>query len=302
MPDFSTFTPQLTADGSYTFFSEEFGESFHSIQGAKEESLLKFVAPCKLAQKAQQPVLRLLDVCYGLGYNTAASLEVIWENNPHCFVELVALELDATVPKAATANNLLSDYNQPIPQLLEILATSLQVETNQFHAQLYIGDARTTIRQLQQSNFHADAIFLDPFSPPHCPQLWTVEFLQQLASCCDANGRLATYSCAASVRSALIAAGFTIGKNLQVGNRQPGTIASLNGDDLPPLSKRSQEHLLTRASVPYRDPNLCDCAEVIVQRRQVEQQASCLERTANWHKRWSREWGDREIVQFPISD
>ena len=65
MPDSNLFTPQLTADGSYTFFSEEFGESFHSIQGAKEEALLKFVEPCQLVQKAQQPVLRLLDVCYG---------------------------------------------------------------------------------------------------------------------------------------------------------------------------------------------------------------------------------------------
>lgn len=288
MPDSSSFTPQLTADNSYTFFSEEFGESFHSIQGAKEEALLKFVAPCQLAQKAQQPVLRLLDVCYGLGYNTAAALEVIWENNPKCFVELVALELDATVLKAAIANNLLSNYSQPIPQLLEILATDFQVKTHQFHAQLHIGDARTTIKQLHQSNFHADAIFLDPFSPPRCPQLWTVEFLQQLARCCTMNARLATYSCAASVRSALIAAGFTIGKNLQVGNRQPGTIASLNDDNLPPLSKRSQEHLQTRAAIPYRDPDLCDSAEVILQRRQVEQQASSWERTSQWHKRWAR--------------
>lgn len=281
------FTPQLTADGSYTFFSEKFGESFHSIQGAKEEAILKFVEPCQLAKIAQQPVLRLLDVCYGLGYNTAAALEVIWANNPHCFVELVALELDTTVPQAAKANNLLSSYSQPIPQLLEILATSCQVKTNQLHAQLHIDDARVTIKQLHQSNFHADAIFLDPFSPPRCPQLWTVEFLQQLASCCAMNGRLATYSCAASVRSALIAAGFRIGKNLQVGNRQPGTIASLTDDNLPPLSKRSLEHLQTRAAIPYRDPDLCDCAEVILQRRQVEQQASSLERTSHWHKRWA---------------
>jgi len=287
MEDPSVFTPQLTADGSFTFFCAEIGESFHSIQGAKEEAQLKFVEPCQIAHKAQKPLLRLLDVCYGLGYNTAAALEVIWANNPSCRVELVALELDPAVPRAAIAHNLLSSSPPPIPQLLEVLATSLQVETDRFHAQLLLGDARTTIQQLHQSNFQADAIFLDPFSPPRCPQLWTVEFLHHVASCCATDGRLATYSCAASVRSALIAAGLKIGPTLQVGGRQPGTVASFTATDLPILSERSQEHLQTRAAVPYRDPQLCDPAHVILQRRQIEQQASSLEPSSHWHKRWS---------------
>ena len=286
MEDTRIFTPQLTADGSFTFFSEEIGESFHSVQGAKEEALLKFVQPCQLADKAQQPVLRLLDVCYGLGYNTAAALEVIWANNPSCRVELVALELDAAVPRAAITHNLLTDWNQPIPELLEVLATSLQVQTDQFHAQLHLGDARTTIQALRQSKFQADAIFLDPFSPPRCPQLWTVEFIQQLAGCCATTGRLATYSSAAAVRSTLIAAGFKIGPTLEVGRRQPGTVASFTTIDLSELSTRSQEQLQTRAAVPYRDPQLCDSAHVILHRRQIEQQASSLESTRRWKKRW----------------
>ncbi len=287
MQDNNVFTPQPTADGSFTFFSAEVGESFHSIQGAKEEAFLKFVQPCQLAQKAQQPTLRLLDVCYGLGYNTAAALETIWANNPSCRVELVAMELDLAVPKAAIAHNLLSGWSQPIPQLLDVLATSLQVQTNQFHAQLYLGDARITVQQLHQANFQADAIFLDPFSPPRCPQLWTVEFIQQLAYCSSTSGRLATYSCAASVRSALIAASFKIGQTLQVGGRQPGTVASFSATDLPALSVRSQEHLQTRAAVPYRDPHLSDPAPIILHRRQIEQQASSLEPTSRWQKRWS---------------
>jgi len=286
MENTSVFTPKLTADGSFTFFCAEIGESFHSIQGAKEEAQLKFVEPCQIAHKAQKPLLRLLDVCYGLGYNTAAALEVIWANNPSCRVELVALELDPAVPRAAIAHNLLSSSPPPIPQLLEVLATSLQVETDRFHAQLLLGDARTTIQQLHQSNFQADAIFLDPFSPPRCPQLWTVEFLHHVASCCATDGRLATYSCAASVRSSLIAAGLKIGPTLQVGGRQPGTVASFTATDLPILSERSQEHLQTRAAVPYRDPQLCDPAHVILQRRQIEQQASSLEPSSHWHKRW----------------
>jgi tRNA U34 5-methylaminomethyl-2-thiouridine-forming methyltransferase MnmC len=192
------------------------------------------------------------------------------------------------VPTEAIAHNLLSNYTQPIPQLLELLTTSFQVQTDLLNAKLYIGDARTTIKWLNQSNFVADAIFLDPFSPPRCPQLWTVEFLQQLASCCAAEGRLATYSCAASVRSALIAAGFKIGRTLQVGGRLPGTVASFNDLDLLPLSKRSQEHLQTRAAVVYRDPQLNDSKDAILQRRKIDQEGSSLEPSSRWQKRWAK--------------
>ena len=287
MQDTKIFTPQLTGDGSFTFFSTEFEEYFHSTQGAKEEALIKFAEPCQLIQKAQQPVVRLLDVCYGLSYNTAAALEVIWQNNPNCYVEVIALELDPTVPRTAIANQLINSWNSPIPDLLQDLATSLQVQTDRLHAQLLLGDARVTIQKLHPLNFQADAIFLDPFSPRRCPQLWTVEFLQQLAACCAPTGRLATYSCAAAVRSGLIAAGFKIGPTPPLRGRQPGTVASFNETDLPPLSLRSQEHLQTRAAVPYRDPQLCDSAQIILQRRQTEQQQSSLEPTSHWHKRWS---------------
>lgn len=288
MPDQPNFIPQLTADGSYTFFSEEIGESFHSLYGAKEEALIKFVEPCQLAIKAQKPVVHLLDICYGLGYNTAAALEVIWANNPNCCVELVALEINLAVPKAAIFQGLLNNYSPPIPQFLELLITNLQVKEDKFKAQLYLGDARTTIQELSQQNFLADAIFLDPFSPPRCPQLWTVEFLQQLASCCAEDGKIATYSCAAAVRTALIAAGFKIGRTLQVGGRLPGTVGSFSNNDLLSLSKRSQEHLQTRAAVPYRDPQLNHCKKTILQQRLIEQQTSSLEPSSRWQKRWSK--------------
>ncbi|MBW4577507.1 MAG: hypothetical protein KME08_19920 [Aphanothece sp. CMT-3BRIN-NPC111] len=302
MPDIGIFTPQPTADGSFTFFSPEFGETFHSRYGACEEAQMKFVLPTHLRQKAQQPVLRVLDVCYGLGYNTAAALFTIWEVNPSCRVEWVGLELDLAVPQAAIASqlpgygnayNLLNNWPQPIPQILAQLADVQQIDGDRLQAQLIIGDARQTIQQVQRSGFQADAIFLDPFSPPKCPQLWTVEFLSLVAQCLKPEGRLATYSCAASVRTALMAAKLQIGSTPPVGRRSPGTVAcrdlqagNLDAADLSTLSVQEQEHLQTRAAIPYRDPHLCDPADVILHRRQIEQQASSLEPTSHWKKRW----------------
>ncbi|BAZ70002.1 MAG: hypothetical protein KME28_22455 [Pelatocladus maniniholoensis HA4357-MV3] len=308
MSQLGNFTPELTADGSFTFFSQEFGESFHSHYGARQESFLKFVEPTQLAVKAKcKPVLRLLDVCYGLGYNTAAALQTIWSVNPDCDVEVIGLEINTAVPQTAIAHKLYETWNYEYINILNKLAYEQKVQINSLKASLLIGDARNTIQQVYASGFQADAIFLDPFSPPQCPQLWTIEFIQLLALCLQSDGILATYSCAAAVRTALLVAGLQIGSTSPVGRRSPGTVAAHKDDtvsivdrfsasphlplskSLPPLSQAEIEHLQTRAAIPYRDPQLTEYTEVILRRRQQEQQASSFEPTSRWRKRWESE-------------
>ncbi|MEO1446420.1 MAG: MnmC family methyltransferase, partial [Cyanobacteria bacterium J06635_11] len=147
---------------------------------------------------------------------------------------------------------------------------------------------------------------------PNCPQLWTLEFLQRVAQCLSEDGVLVTYSCAAAVRSALRLAGLEIGSIRTGGRKFPGTIArrdrpngsthasnasNPHGTDasqkassipapLPALSQQEQEHLQTRAAVPYRDPNLCSTAPEILERRTAEQAASKLAATNPWRRRW----------------
>ncbi|PSB12218.1 hypothetical protein C7B62_02975 [Pleurocapsa sp. CCALA 161] len=289
------FTPQLTKDGSYTFFSPEFQETFHSSFGAKQEAEVRYIEPCQIKELAtQQCTIRILDVCYGLGYNSAAALEAIWSVNPQCQIELIALEISPDVPRQAIQHNLLAQWQLPIPNLLAELASKSQVSTEFFSAKLLLNDARQTIKSLVEQNWQADAIFLDPFSPPKCPQLWTVEFINLLSKCLTSRGRLATYSSSAAVRTALLSAGLNIGSIIGAGRKSPGTIASFEYKKLPKLSIMEQEHLQTKAAIPYRDyagahsadRTLQDRAEQIIARRQQEQQKSPQESTSQWRKRW----------------
>ncbi|QLL29426.1 hypothetical protein D3A95_10645 [Thermosynechococcus sichuanensis E542] len=285
----SIWQPQPTADGSFTFFSPEFGETFHSLGGARQEAFEKFAIATDLPRKAQASHLRLLDICYGLGYNTAAALEVIWQHNPTCQVTVIGLELDLRVPQAALA--VMPPWPASVQAILAGLAQQQQVSTPQCQAQLFIGDARQTIQDLVRQGFQADAIFLDPFSPQRCPQLWTVEFLSLVAQCLAPEGHLATYCRAAAVRAALQAAGLHLG-TLPIAAPQhshewaQGTVARWQADQLIPLSLMEQEHLQTRAGIPYRDPHLRDSAETIRSRRQAEQQSANRESTSRWRHRW----------------
>ncbi|MEP0870838.1 MnmC family methyltransferase [Trichocoleus desertorum AS-A10] len=293
MPDAVTWMPQLTDDGSFTFFSEEFNETFHSSQGAKAEAFLKFAKATDLVEKAQQGQVRLLDVCYGLGYNTAAALETIWTANPNCQVEVYGLELDATVPQAAIAPPLIESWSPAVQTILIALAQEREYKSDRLQAKLLIGDARQTIQSLANFEFQADAIFFDPFSPRRCPQLWTVEFFTQVVNCLAPTGKLATYSRSASVRSAMQAAGLCIGtiplsegEVYELHEWSQGTVGSFNPETLYPLSQMEQEHLQTRAAIPFRDSDLSDRAETILQRQKDEQQQSQRESTSSWRRRW----------------
>lgn len=291
MSDTNDWIPQLTEDGSFTFFSEEFGEAFHSRYGAKKEAFQKFAQATNLAEKAEQSDLVLLDVCYGLGYNTAAALEVIWKVNPTCKVTIVGLELNATVPQAAIAPSLIEIWSPRVQQVLTAIAQQHHYQDSILNATLLIGDARQTIQKLCQEAFQADAIFFDPFSPRRCPQLWTVEFFQLVSRCLAPTGKLATYSRSAAVRSAMLATGLQIGTIPLGSGHLPhewsqGTVGSFEATTLYPLSPMEQEHLQTRAAIPYRDPALRDSAEVIHQRHHQEQQQCDRESTSSWRRRW----------------
>jgi tRNA U34 5-methylaminomethyl-2-thiouridine-forming methyltransferase MnmC len=278
-------TTLLTADGSTTFFSHAFGEAFHSIHGAKQEAEAKFVLPARIRAKAeQQDCVNIIDVCYGLGYNSAAAIACIDSLSSHKpQLQIVGLENNWEVPKAAITDGLIDLWPQTIVQYLKVLAETKSVKTAKLILRLLIGDARQTIQNLPKA--WADAIFLDPFSPPRCPQLWTVEFMSLLANCLKPDGYIVTYSCAAAVRTAMLAAGLEISSSSPVGRKAPGTVAAFPQNDLPPLTAAEQEILQTRAAVPYRDPHLSDPATVIIQRRQAEQSCSNLEPTSAWKRR-----------------
>lgn len=277
-----------TKDGSFTFWSETFQETFHSSHGAKHEAKAKFVNPAKIAERARtQTQLNILDVCYGLGYNTAAAIAcllAISESNGDRTANLaiIALENNLEVPQKAIAAGLVDIWQPAIAKILQTAAETQIVKSETLSLQLLIGDARQTINQVPKK--WADVIFLDPFSPPHCPQLWTVEFIQLLANCLKSDGCLVTYSSSAAVRTAMLTAGLQIGAIAPIGRKSPSTIAAFAPIALPPISETEAAFLKTRAAIPYRDRTLQGSASEIIKLRKAEQSNSELAPSSSLRK------------------
>lgn len=279
-------TLEITGDGSATFYSEEFGEHFHCRNGAYTDAQRNYVDAANIPELARADRLAILDVCYGLGYNTAAALDTIHQVNPDCQVTIRAVEINPAVTRGAVDNNLIHHWTPATQTILKALATEGRYQRSTLDLQLIIGDARCTLQPLAAQGWQADAILFDPFSPTRCPQLWTVEFFALTAQCMADSGILATYSCAAAVRTAMGLAGLNIGSLAGTGRHWPCTIATKEQRPLTALSQQEQEHLKTRAAVPYRDPTLRATATAIVAQRQREQQQCSLEPTGAWRRRW----------------
>jgi len=211
----------ITADKTETFLNEEVGESYHSQTGAVEEAFKKYAIPCKIKELAKSGTVRILDICSGIFYNSAAAIDVALEENPDCEIEIVGLENDMEIIKK------ISEVNPPIKsyKLFKFLnETNLEFTEGKISIKILVGDAREEIKKLKENYF--DAVFMDPFSPKTSPKMWSVEFFKEIHKVIKENKVLATYTCARLARNNMKEAGFLYDDGPIVGRRGPGTIAT----------------------------------------------------------------------------
>ena len=291
--------PYPTADGSFSLESTRFGEAFHNSAGALNEARAKFSRPAELDRFRRSDRLRILDVCVGLGYNTAVILEDLADSAPA--VEWWGLELDRRPLQLALEQPTFRGlWSAEVLQRLEAIHTSdgWNDPPNIGH-QLW-GDARATLATIPEPQ-RFDLILQDAFSPQRCPELWTEDFLAGLSQRLAAGGRLLTYSRSAAVRASLQRAGLQLYSLLPApGERigwSSGTMATpadsgtpLEGPGWRPLSAMEWQHLQTRAAVPFRDPQGNATADAILERRRVEQEHCGYEPTNAWQRRWKNRY------------
>lgn len=73
--------PYFTNDGSVGLFSQQDDDIYHSTYGALTESWQKFIIPSNLQDYLlKNNEVKILDICYGIGYNTKTALNVFVEN------------------------------------------------------------------------------------------------------------------------------------------------------------------------------------------------------------------------------
>ena len=202
----SGFKKITTKDNSITFFSEKYKENYHSVSGAEEEAIKKFVKPTLGRFKGK---VRILDICFGLGYNSAAALEHYKE------AEIMGIENDQKIlNEILNINSNFKNYHK--------IKETIKNNYKSKNIRIIIGDAKKIVKKLK-GNF--DIVFFDPFSPKKQPELWKEEFFKDIRKLMKKGSVLTTYSCAKKVREALKKANFKTFDVEAVGRRAPSTLA-----------------------------------------------------------------------------
>ncbi len=76
----SEFQAYFTNDGSVGLYSQNYDDIYHSATGALTEAYEKFIYPINWDVLLLHDNINILDICYGIGYNTKCFLNFIFQN------------------------------------------------------------------------------------------------------------------------------------------------------------------------------------------------------------------------------
>ncbi|MEA3331659.1 MAG: MnmC family methyltransferase [Campylobacterota bacterium] len=218
----------MSEDGSYTAYSKEYDEHYHSTKdGALHESLLKHVIPA-FKIKSDFKEINILDICFGLGFNTLATLYYARKNFPHAKINIYSPELDSSLVKSLN-NFIYPKEFEAFKNIIKCLVEDGIYDDGLWHVELYLGDAREYIKKFPQAKF--DMVYQDAFSPSVNPILWSKEYFSDIRKIIKDDGILTTYSTALATRLALYENGFSLYVNSGEGFRN-ATVACVDKLDM----------------------------------------------------------------------
>jgi hypothetical protein len=275
-----------TEDGSLSCVDSETGQLSHNRAGAYTEAVHLYDRPSGLSDLVlRQGGIRVLDACYGMGYNTWSLInelvrleetsdfkKLVANHSPdqQFTVSLVCIEKHPEVleflpqilslPTFDPLNSKIgpSEHNAYYRTLtcsshtkvggVEVRYLTMHIAPHwRFEVELWVDDLRNRVPQLQGP---FDAVFHDPFSPQKMPELWTVDLFREYHRLLQPrNGRLLTYCAAAAVRGGLMEAGFQVSSLKGLGAKTGSTLARAGCDDLD--TRQNDQHPLEACELEY---------------------------------------------------
>lgn len=204
-----TLRPVETEDGSLTLFSGRFGATYHSVQGAKEESRHVFINHGLLLFLNQHPqkTLSVLEIGFGTGLN--AFLTFLEAERLAVNIHYHTVEYYPVPPEIIGQLNFIqnhSDEEQAVFKEMHKLAWSYKQQLSEHFS---------FCKHLENiASFHLpqsfDLIYFDAFSPKEQPELWTEEIFRNMHSLLHEKGMLVTYCAQGQMKRNMKAAGFKV--------------------------------------------------------------------------------------------
>lgn len=196
-----------TKDGSISYINKKYQEAYHSYHGAYTEALEKHVQACRIPELSKNTQeLKILDLCFGLGYNSLVCIKEALKINPSIKIKIDAMEND-----------------DQVFELIKECHSKEDLDLLEKHCNYFIGDAREKVHALKD-NFY-DAIFFDPFSPKVCPELWQEDFIKAVVTKAKSGAYISTYSSSRVAKDGFANAGCEVLEGPLCGRKTGGVLA-----------------------------------------------------------------------------
>jgi tRNA U34 5-methylaminomethyl-2-thiouridine-forming methyltransferase MnmC len=196
-----------TKDGSNTLFSKLYNQHYHNPDdGAIDESLSKHIIPAFTFQ-ANKKELNILDICFGIGYNTFSTIYYILKNNLDIKLNIYSPELDENLVKSLDTFAFPKEFEK-IKHIIKAIAQNGFYSDKKIKIEVNIGDAREYIKTLEQNSF--DIVYQDAFSSDVNFELWTKEYFDDIYKLCKDDCIMSSYAIATPIRLSQNEAGFYI--------------------------------------------------------------------------------------------
>ncbi|WP_286682784.1 TIGR01212 family radical SAM protein [Sulfurospirillum sp. MES] len=222
-------------DGSTTFWNEMYRDYYHPKAGAYAQAQRLFLEKSCLKKRLEQGDVRLLEIGFGMGYNTLEALKVAQILRKHT-LHVKAIDHDRLL--LSQSAKVVSDALHV--QLLESLLTDQRYEGDFTKVEFLNAEARYAMTRLDEC---FDVIFSDPFIESNNATLVTLEFFQNLRKRLKLDGILVASTALHVSQAGLTLAGFDV----HVANDENSDIKGV----VATLSKVSKS---LHVKEPYRDP------------------------------------------------
>lgn len=195
-----------TDDGSYTLRHPVLGDTYHSTRGAVGEAEHVFIL--NGFDRIEKPHIRLFEMGFGSGLNALLTLKRARERGKT--VDYRAAELYPVDPKTAAQLNYTAE-NDPLRDAFLTMHASPWETPVQIDSHFRLTKQQKSLPEIEFDTIF-DVVYFDAFAPDTQPELWTAEIFRKLYEQTAPGGILVTYSAKGTVKEALRAAGYEVGR------------------------------------------------------------------------------------------
>lgn len=197
---------RITGDGSKTIFLPELNETYHSSNGAVQESYHIFIQNgIELVEK--KGTIRILEVGFGTGLN--ALLSASWAEKNNQPIHYTGIESKPLPPELCFQLDYPPYIGQNTEKIYEALIHCDWEIENQLSTHFSIQKMEIRIQDIVAVE-HVDLIYFDAFGPRVQAEIWDITILEKMYQSLNVGGALVTYCAQGQFKRDLKAVGFSL--------------------------------------------------------------------------------------------